>query len=333
MAIIKNPLIIINDGGGGEDIDALIDGSLTEIISNATSVRNYAFAYYSTLTSANFPSAISLGSYAFEYCAGLVSINLPLTRTIGSSAFIGCSALTSITLGYNDVCSIGNLNAIPANSSHHVTIYVPANLIDSYKVATLWSTHYNNGYISFYPIAGTSFNITTSVINGSYSGATTIVESGTATVTLAASSGYDLPSSITVTGASYTYDSTTGVVSLSSPTGNITITAVCTQPGSGYTVIVSSINESPWGEAHAYYSTDNGTTWTEITTSGLLTSNATQVKFRVVTNNYAMEGITISSATLGLNISNGDNGENVDSSNYTLSGDVTDIVVNFIDND
>lgn len=43
--------------------------------------------------------------------------------------------------------------------------------------------------------------------------------------TLSPSTGYVLPSSITVSGASYTYDSSTGVISLSNPTGNVTITA------------------------------------------------------------------------------------------------------------
>ena len=45
-----------------------------------------------------------------------------------------------------------------------------------------------------------------------------------------ANQGYVLPASILVANASYTYSSSTGVVSLSNPTGNVTITAVCTLP-------------------------------------------------------------------------------------------------------
>lgn len=75
-----------------------------------------------------------------------------------------------------------------------------------------------------------TWSITTTCTNGTYSGDSVINRgSGTATVTLSASSGYALPSNITVTNASYTYNQSTGVVSLSSPTGNVMITCVCEQ--------------------------------------------------------------------------------------------------------
>ena len=75
--------------------------------------------------------------------------------------------------------------------------------------------------------AAITYSILKAVTNGSASGDNSIAYGGTASVVLAASSGYILPSSISVSGASYTYDSTTGVVSLSAPTGNVSITAVC----------------------------------------------------------------------------------------------------------
>ena len=72
-----------------------------------------------------------------------------------------------------------------------------------------------------------TYTISVSVTNGSYSGDSSILLGGTASVTLSAGSGYVLPDSITVVGASYSYDSTSGVVSLNTPTGNVSITAVC----------------------------------------------------------------------------------------------------------
>ena len=69
--------------------------------------------------------------------------------------------------------------------------------------------------------------ITANITNGSASGDSTIWTEETASVTIAADSGYDLPETITVVGASYTYDSTTGVVTLSEATGNVIITATC----------------------------------------------------------------------------------------------------------
>lgn len=72
-----------------------------------------------------------------------------------------------------------------------------------------------------------SYSITTTVTNGTYTGATSIDENGVATVTISASAGYELPDTVTVTGASESYISSTGVITLSNPTGNVTITASC----------------------------------------------------------------------------------------------------------
>ena len=72
-----------------------------------------------------------------------------------------------------------------------------------------------------------SYSITSTVSKGTSNGAITIEEDGTATVTLSANSDYILPSSITVSGATHTYSSSTGVVKLSNPTENVIISAVC----------------------------------------------------------------------------------------------------------
>ena len=72
------------------------------------------------------------------------------------------------------------------------------------------------------------YTITNTLTNLTASGDTEITS--TATVTLTAASGYRVPASVTVSGADYTYDDytdvTKGVISLSNPTGNVTITAV-----------------------------------------------------------------------------------------------------------
>lgn len=70
-----------------------------------------------------------------------------------------------------------------------------------------------------------TYTITTTITNGSYTGDSTITN--TASVTISANTGYSLPSTISVSGATYTYDSTTGVVNLSNPSGNVTIEATC----------------------------------------------------------------------------------------------------------
>ena len=70
--------------------------------------------------------------------------------------------------------------------------------------------------------------IVTNLENCTSSGSTSISANGSATVTVIANSGYALPDSITVSGASYTWDKSTGNIVLSNPTSDVyvTVTAV-----------------------------------------------------------------------------------------------------------
>ncbi len=105
--------------GGSVDIPATIDGK------PVTSIREYAFAYCSGLTSITIPnSVISIGNYAFAGCPELTSITIPSSVTsIGNYAFTGCFGLTSITIP-SSVTSIG-IYAF-GNCSGLKTIYIPS---------------------------------------------------------------------------------------------------------------------------------------------------------------------------------------------------------------
>lgn len=101
-------------------------------------------------------------------------------------------------------------------------------------------------------VALQTYTITTNVTDGSYSGDTEIVETRTAQVTISPSSGYQLPVTITVTGATYSYDNTTGVVSLSAATGNVSITAVCVLNPVSYTITTSISDGSYSGDTEIF---------------------------------------------------------------------------------
>ncbi len=76
-------------------------------------------------------------------------------------------------------------------------------------------------------LVASSWDVTVTVVNGTASFTGSILEGGTATVTITPNEGYELPESVSVSGASYTYDSSTGEIVLSSATGNVSVSAEC----------------------------------------------------------------------------------------------------------
>ena len=97
------------DTGGGDSgssqLDAFIDGSITELSSNATSIGEYACNKRRKLTTASFPAVTNIGTYAFQGCSALTTLNFPLVTDIGVYAFSSCSQLTIVSFPL--VTSIG----------------------------------------------------------------------------------------------------------------------------------------------------------------------------------------------------------------------------------
>ena len=131
----------------------------------ATSVGNYAFSSCSALTSVDLPAATSVGDNAFQYCKALTSVDLPVATSVGAYAFESCAALTSVDLpaatsvGERTFYSCAKLETLILRSTTRATlsgtrvftstpiasgtgyIYVPRDLVDSYKAASNWSTY------------------------------------------------------------------------------------------------------------------------------------------------------------------------------------------------
>lgn len=107
-------------GGGSELLDALIDRSITEVKSDASSVGIYAFQACENLTTANFPVATSIKNYAFR----------------------DCTNLTALILRNATLCTLSTANGFRNTPIESGTgyIYVPSALVDTYKAATNWST-------------------------------------------------------------------------------------------------------------------------------------------------------------------------------------------------
>ena len=110
-----------------------------------SSIEYGAFGSCTSLTTVNLPKCASIRDYAFSNCTNLTTVNLPNCTSIGDSAFNSCTSLTTIILSNNQVVSLDNINAFKNSSITNDTgyIYVPDNLVDSYKSDTKWSTYAN----------------------------------------------------------------------------------------------------------------------------------------------------------------------------------------------
>ena len=163
----------IDAGGGGDSaLDAFIEGSTENIVSNALSVRENAFWYMKKLKTVFLPEAVSTGSNAFKGCVNLESVRMPKCTDLGYSNFEGATKFHLLDVNAPNIPSkapftgssmfdtlILRCNKVPYWSNQYGifgptkfqagkgggTMYVPADLIDSYKTANMWKTYFGDG--------------------------------------------------------------------------------------------------------------------------------------------------------------------------------------------
>lgn len=161
-----SPVVVnVASSGGGEDENEIIMRTITSYAnSTITKVGNYAFDSCTKLVSISLPAVTSIGGNAFSRCAalteayfplattvdgyafyrtGIVSAILPVCTSIGGHAFNYSSKMSTLVLGGTVVCSLNNTAALVGTKIESGTgyIYVPDDLVDSYKAATNWSTY------------------------------------------------------------------------------------------------------------------------------------------------------------------------------------------------
>ena len=133
-----------------------LSGSMTEYESNATNITAYSFQNMTSLTALDLTNTGAI--------------------TIATSAFAGASNLKHLVIRSNTVATLSNTSAFMGTdiATRNGAVYVPANLVDSYKAATNWS-NYIIFPISKYPATDFSTiedswsEIIANVANGSYS--------------------------------------------------------------------------------------------------------------------------------------------------------------------
>lgn len=128
-----------------------------------TEIGTYAFQDCFSLQSANFPLVTMVGNYAFQN-AMVKRIVLPATTnlggylnqgygssevdlsakptSIGENAFSSAYNMTALILRYSEMIPLTNVNAFTNTpiQAGYGWIYVPSDLVDTYKAATKWST-------------------------------------------------------------------------------------------------------------------------------------------------------------------------------------------------
>ena len=130
-----------------------------------TTIGNYAFYNNTSVTSINLPEVTTIGTNSFRQLTALTYIALPactviastafqkctllekadflVAKSMAANAFNQCSALTALILRNSTLCTMANISAVTATPIASGTgyVYVPSNLVDSYKSATNWSTY------------------------------------------------------------------------------------------------------------------------------------------------------------------------------------------------
>lgn len=171
------------------------------------------------------PNKVILPEGEKQYPYGINELIIPsdftISVTISNGSYTGDTVISQgevvvITLAADDNYSLPESITVTNATYEYDDSTGEVTMTDPTGNPTIVAACVANGY----PIA-------VSITNGSYLGDDLILIGGTASVTLTAESGALLPSSVTVVGAEASYNASTGVVSLSNATGNVSITAVC----------------------------------------------------------------------------------------------------------
>ena len=141
------------------------DTSLVNVdITSLEAIPNSCFMSCTSLQSIIVPSAGTLNTGVFSGCSSLtvaIFSKLAGNYALGGTAFAFCSNLSTLVLGSTDLVpmrytSTFNYSSLASGGSG-CTIYVPGNLIDSYKAASNWKTYDGYGTITWTAIEGSPY--------------------------------------------------------------------------------------------------------------------------------------------------------------------------------
>ena len=141
-----------------QDLVINVSGSV-DIVQRNYNIPNLRTSNVTTYISYS-NQATNIPQYAFNDCEDLERATFPQTvYTINNNAFSMCLKLKSLTFkDSSNVVTLSSTNVFNSagtnndNPNHIIYIYVPSDLVESYKTASNWSKLYNNGKVDFLPI-------------------------------------------------------------------------------------------------------------------------------------------------------------------------------------
>ena len=163
MAEFINTIDVVGDEALA---DSIIERTITEFKDDhVLTVGHGAFYYCTALTTVDLPEATKIDGSSFANCTSLTSVSLPKVQTMNGYCFRNCTSLSFLdfpvlsSIGYSEFHSCTALEVLILRNTEQVCkqssgafsfskiekgegfIYVPAALVDAYKVATNWSTY------------------------------------------------------------------------------------------------------------------------------------------------------------------------------------------------
>ena len=144
------------------------DGFITTLGSSAF---NGSSISHMKLTDVRFPnlSVSSLGTVfgsatSANACQELTTLDLGLVSTLTTSSLANCYKLQTVILRKTSLVTLQSASAFtntPLSGYNGLsgTIYVPSNLVNSYKTASNWVSLYNNGACTFAAIEGSQYEL------------------------------------------------------------------------------------------------------------------------------------------------------------------------------
>lgn len=198
----------------------------TATVTGATAVKNIPGGYI-TLSNPTGPVNVSATCNRIIYPVTLSGTHCthtpnPSQIAAGATLAITYTAAAGYDLPDASGVTVSGCSFGWKNSTGILTLYNPTGAVSASVVAV-----------------AKSYAITATVTNGTATGANVIHTGETVALTISANEGYNLPDTVTVSGASQSWNKETGTLTLSNPTGAVTVSAVCESVQTGETWLLN----------------------------------------------------------------------------------------------